>query len=86
MQRDVAGLVQLAADVGEREQQPHWAYGSEVCYENDPRVISESGGYLNLSVISNGKTFACKELDHSFYTKYIGGMAYSMGLNGTRTP
>jgi beta-glucanase (GH16 family) len=54
--------------------------GAPACYENDPNTISESGGYLNLSVVSAGKTFQCKELDHSFNTKYVGGMASSMGL------
>ena len=47
---------------------------------NDPRTISESGGYLNLSVVSNGKAFQCNEIMHSFWTKYVGGMVNSMGL------
>ncbi len=54
--------------------------GSHVCYENDPNTVSESGGYLNLSVFSTGKTFSCKELKSSFSTKYVGGMVDSMGL------
>ena len=54
--------------------------GSYVCYRNDPRTISESGGYLNLSVISTGKAFQCNEIMHSFWTKYVGGMVDSMGL------
>jgi beta-glucanase (GH16 family) len=54
--------------------------GSNVCYENNPNTISESGGYLNLSVLSAGKAFVCKEIMHSFTTKYEGGMIDSMGL------
>ena len=54
--------------------------GSYVCYMNDPRTISESGGTLNLSVVNNGKSFQCNEIMHSFWTKYVGGMVDSMGL------
>ncbi|HEX4162026.1 MAG TPA: glycoside hydrolase family 16 protein [Acidimicrobiales bacterium] len=51
-------------------------FGSYVCYVNDPRTIAEAGGYLNLSVVSNGKSVGC----HNFSTKYLGGMVYSSGL------
>jgi beta-glucanase (GH16 family) len=54
--------------------------GSYVCYMNDPRTISESGGTLNLSVINSGRSFQCNEIMHSFWTKYVGGMATSNGL------
>ncbi len=54
--------------------------GSHVCYENDPRTVSESGGYLNLSIISQAKAFSCKEIRSAFSTKYVGGMVDSMGL------
>jgi beta-glucanase (GH16 family) len=54
--------------------------GSNVCYENNPSTISESGGYLNLSVVAESKAFVCKEIMHSFTTKYEGGMVNSMGI------
>ena len=43
--------------------------GSRVCYENDPSTISESGGYLRLSVRSVPKWFLCG----LSATHYIGG-------------
>jgi beta-glucanase (GH16 family) len=54
--------------------------GSYVCYMNDPRTVSESGGTLNLSVVNNGKSFQCNEIMHSFWTKYVGGMVDSVNL------
>jgi beta-glucanase (GH16 family) len=54
--------------------------GSYVCYENNANTISESGGYLNLSVLSNSKASSCKEMAGSFSTKYEGGMITSKGL------
>jgi beta-glucanase (GH16 family) len=54
--------------------------GTRVCYENDPRTLSESGGSLNLSVVAAAKSFTCKGIKQSFNTRYIGGMVDSMGL------
>jgi beta-glucanase (GH16 family) len=54
--------------------------GASACYENNPSTISESGGYLNLSVVAEPKAFVCKEIMHSFTTKYEGGMVNSMGI------
>jgi beta-glucanase (GH16 family) len=50
--------------------------GSQVCYVNDPRTISESGGYLSLSVVATTR-FKCKNF---FFSKYMGGMVDSMGI------
>ncbi|HWF16439.1 MAG TPA: glycoside hydrolase family 16 protein [Acidimicrobiales bacterium] len=55
--------------------------GSSVCYENNPATISESGGYLNLSVVAAAQAFSCKEFNSfNLWTKYEGGMVDSMGL------
>jgi beta-glucanase (GH16 family) len=49
--------------------------GSRVCYENNPSTISESGGYLRLSVRSVPKWFLCG----LSATHYIGGSVSGFG-------
>jgi beta-glucanase (GH16 family) len=53
---------------------------ARVCYVNDPNTVSESGGYLNLTVVKLAKQFTCKKITGSFTTKYEGGMLDSAGL------
>ena len=51
--------------------------GSQVCYINDPRTVSESGGYLNLSVIQTPWTNCTGTPFYSFGSDVMGGMVYS---------
>jgi beta-glucanase (GH16 family) len=47
--------------------------GSQVCYFNDPSTISESDGYLHLSVIREPAPFRCGNQLVGFSTQYAGG-------------
>ena len=56
-------------------------WGSWACYENTPQTISESGGYLNLSVVATPQAFPCYGISGaSVTTNYMAGMVYSQGL------
>ncbi len=50
---------------------------SQVCYVNSPQTISESGGYLNLSVIATAQPYACQGTMSTFQANYLGGMVIS---------
>jgi beta-glucanase (GH16 family) len=49
--------------------------GSEVCYYNNPNIISESGGYLYLTVRKEANPFRCG----TFTTQYSGGSVTGTG-------
>jgi beta-glucanase (GH16 family) len=52
----------------------------QVCYVDNPNTISESGGYLNLSIVRTGMTL-CDGLDALFgLSSYEGGMVTSYKL------
>ena len=54
--------------------------GAKVCYVDSPDTISESGGYLNLSVVRGPSTY-CHRLDGvGSFTQYEGGMVSSYQL------
>ena len=54
---------------------------SQVCYVDDPDTISESGGSLNLSVVSVSPPITCNQPGgFSFDTSYEGGMITSYQL------
>ena len=54
--------------------------GTQVCYVNSPRTITESNGYLNLSVVRGPSTY-CHGLDGlGSFTQYEGGMVSSYQL------
>jgi len=54
--------------------------GAKVCYVDSPRTISESGGYLNLSVVRGASAY-CHGLDGvGSFTQYEGGMVSSYEL------
>jgi hypothetical protein len=47
--------------------------GSQVCYFNSPATISESGGFLHLSVVKVPAPFTCPAPQGAFSTPYAGG-------------
>ncbi|HWF16134.1 MAG TPA: glycoside hydrolase family 16 protein [Acidimicrobiales bacterium] len=50
---------------------------SKVCYVNSPQTISESGGYLNLSVIQTPQSNSCPGTVDTSETNFLGGMVDS---------
>jgi beta-glucanase (GH16 family) len=67
---------QLTADSGYTTG----AVPSQPCYVDSPKTISESGGYLNLSIVRT-LPFLCKRLDGlTFPTSFVGGMVSSYKL------
>jgi beta-glucanase (GH16 family) len=52
---------------------------NQVCYVSSPQTISESGGYLNLSVIAAPQTYPCRGTLSTFQASYLGGMVDSFG-------
>lgn len=50
---------------------------NQVCYVDSPQTISESGGYLNLSVIQTSQSTLCKGTTGANYTNDLGGMVVS---------
>jgi beta-glucanase (GH16 family) len=52
---------------------------NQVCYVNSPQTISESGGYLNLSVTTASQSTRCQGSNtmSSFQSNYLGGMVIS---------
>jgi beta-glucanase (GH16 family) len=52
---------------------------NQVCYVDSPQTISESGGYLDLSVIATTQSYPCKGTLSTFQANYLGGMVDSMG-------
>jgi beta-glucanase (GH16 family) len=52
---------------------------NQVCYVNSPQTISESGGYLNLSVVAAAQSYPCRGTVSTFQANYLGGMVDSFG-------